>query len=56
MQENDFIRRGRPKGDNLKEMMTLQLDPDMLAKLREAGPGWQAQVNDILRQAVLDPA
>lgn len=32
------------------------VDPDVLAKLREAGPGWQARVNAILRKAVLDAA
>jgi len=31
------------------------VEPDVLA-LREAGPGWQTRVNDILRKAVLDPA
>ena len=54
---NTFIRRGqrdRPKGDNSKEMVTIPLDPDVLAKLREAGPGWQIGVNDILRKAILD--
>ena len=57
-QGDTFIRRGRgrPKSDNPKETVTIQLDPDVLAKLREAGPGWQSRVNDILRKAVLDPA
>ena len=56
---NTFIRRGqhgRPESTNAKEMVTVYLDPDVLAKLREAGPGWQTRVNDILRKAVLDPA
>lgn len=56
---NTFIRvgqRGRPKSANPKEMITIRLDPDVLAKLREAGPGWQTRVNDILRKAILDPA
>ena len=57
-QGDTFVRRGRGQstGDNLKEMVAIQLDPDVLAKLREAGPGWQTRVNDILRKAVLDPA
>ena len=58
-QGDTFIRRGRPKSGNPgdpKETVTIQLDPDVLAKLREAGPGWQTQVNGILRKAILDPA
>ena len=57
-QGDTFIRRGRarPEGDNGKEMVTIPLDPDVLAKLREAGPGWQTQVNDILRKAIPNPA
>lgn len=49
-----FIRRGRgrPKAATTKEQVTVRLDPDVLAKLREAGPGWQTRINDILRKAV----
>ena len=49
-----FIRRGRgrPKADVTKEQITLRLDADVLAKLREAGPGWQTRVNDMLRKAL----
>ena len=46
-----FVRRGRrcpPTGD-AKELVSIRLDPDVLAKLREAGPGWQARVNALLR-------
>ena len=49
-----FIRRGRgrPKSDAPKELISVRLDPDVLAKLREAGPGWQSQINALLRQAL----
>jgi len=51
---NTFIRRGRgrPKSDAAKEQISVRLDPDVLAKLREAGPGWQTQINALLRQAL----
>lgn len=42
-------RRGRPKSDAAKEQISVRLDPDVVAKLREAGPGWQSQINDLLR-------
>jgi len=49
-----FIRRGRgrPPTGRAKELVSLRLDPDVLAKLREAGPGWQSQVSSLLRQAL----
>ena len=49
-----FIKRGpgRPKGGANKEQVTIRLDPDILARLREAGPGWQTRVNGLLREAL----
>ena len=51
---NTFMRRGRgrPKADVTKEQISVRLDPDVLAKLREAGPGWQSQINEMLRDAL----
>jgi uncharacterized protein (DUF4415 family) len=41
----------------VKEQISVRLDPDVLAKLREAGPGWQSRINVLLRQALqLDAA
>jgi uncharacterized protein (DUF4415 family) len=49
-----FVRRGRgrPKTDTPKEQISVRLDRDVLAKLREAGPGWQSQINALLRRAL----
>ena len=49
-----FVRRGpgRPKSDSPKEQISVRLDQDVLAKLREAGPGWQSRINALLRQAL----
>jgi uncharacterized protein (DUF4415 family) len=44
--------RGRPKSESPKEAISLRLDQDVLAKLREGGPGWQSRINGILRQAL----
>ena len=51
---NDFNRRGRgrPKTGAAREQISVRLDPDVVAKLREAGPGWQSQINVILRRAL----
>ena len=53
-----FVRRGRgrPPTGNAKELVSLRLDQDVLANLRQAGPGWQTRVNGILRQALHLPA
>jgi uncharacterized protein (DUF4415 family) len=45
-------RRGRPAVQSPKQQVSIRLDPDVLAKLKATGPGWQARVNDILRKAV----
>jgi uncharacterized protein (DUF4415 family) len=42
-------RGGRPKGSGTKEMVTLRLDKDVLARFRAGGPGWQTRLNDALR-------
>jgi uncharacterized protein (DUF4415 family) len=51
---NRFIKhgRGRPPTGNAKEQISVRLDQEVLAKLREAGPGWQSQINPLLRQAL----
>jgi uncharacterized protein (DUF4415 family) len=51
---NSFVRRGRgrPKAEAAKEQISVRLDPDVLAALRAAGPGWQSRINDLLRQAL----
>ena len=50
---SSFVRRGpgRPKSANAKEAVNIRLDPDVLAALRQSGPGWQSRVNLILRAA-----
>lgn len=49
-----FVRRGpgRPKAEVTKEKISVRLDPDVLARLREGGPGWQSQINTALRKAL----
>lgn len=47
----DALRRGgRPVKPNRKVNQTLRLDPDVLEAYRRQGPGWQALMNDVLRQ------
>lgn len=40
--------RGRPSSE--KELISIRLDPDVLAAFRADGPGWQTRINDALRK------
>ena len=40
---------GRPKVDKLKALVTLRLDTDLLARLRETGLEWQSRLNEAIR-------
>jgi uncharacterized protein (DUF4415 family) len=50
--EGTLTRRGRPRLENPKRQVTIRLDGDLIDRMREAGPGWQSRINDILRKAV----
>ncbi len=48
---NAFVKRlGRPVPEGEPEFVKYWLDSDVLAKLREFGPGWQSQISPLLRQ------
>ena len=51
-QAAEAIRRrpGRPAKPDRKVNQTLRLDPDVVDAYRQKGPGWQAHMNDVLRQ------
>lgn len=40
-----------PKGAAAKCQVTLRLDPDVIARFKEGGPGWQSRMNEALRKA-----
>jgi uncharacterized protein (DUF4415 family) len=41
--------RGRPRLNAPKEQINIRLDADVLALLRQNGPGWQTRINEMLR-------
>ena len=51
-QAAEAIRRrgGRPVKPDRKVNQTLRLDLDVLEAYRQQGPGWQAHMNEVLRQ------
>jgi uncharacterized protein (DUF4415 family) len=42
--------RGRPRLQDPKRLVSLRLDPDVVARFRATGPGWQSRINEILRE------
>jgi uncharacterized protein (DUF4415 family) len=42
--------RGRPAKPGRKVNQTLRLDPDVLEAYRRQGSGWQARINEVLRE------
>jgi uncharacterized protein (DUF4415 family) len=46
-----LVRRGRPKLEVTKKLVSLRIDQDVLQAFRDTGPGWQSKVNDALRKA-----
>ena len=38
---NGVVRGRPPLRDRAKQQVTLRLDPDVIDKFREGGPGWQ---------------
>jgi len=44
------IRRGRPPLPAPKQAVTVRLEPDLLARLRASGPGWQTRLNEAVRE------
>lgn len=46
-------KRGPTPSGRAKVMLTLRLDPDVVAKFRASGPGWQVRINEILRDHAL---
>ena len=44
--------RGRPVAAVKRPMLSMRVDPDVLAHLRASGKGWQTKINALLRQAI----
>jgi uncharacterized protein (DUF4415 family) len=44
-------RRGRPRVEKPRQQVSIRLDPDVIAKFKATGPGWQGRINAILKAA-----
>ncbi|NDW05755.1 BrnA antitoxin family protein [Jiella pacifica] len=43
--------RGRPKSEKPRQQISLRLDPDVIARFKATGEGWQSRINEILTKA-----
>jgi uncharacterized protein (DUF4415 family) len=43
--------RGRPPVEKPLQQISIRLDPDVIAKFKATGKGWQARINAVLRDA-----
>jgi uncharacterized protein (DUF4415 family) len=44
-----LIRRGRPKSDDPKQLITLRLDAAVLRWFQQSGPGYQSRIGAVLK-------
>lgn len=42
----------KPAIPNVKELVSLRIDQEVLEHFQEGGPGWQDRINDALRKAI----
>lgn len=46
-----LVRRGRPKLANRRQLLSLRLLPDVIARWKATGPGWQSRMATSLEKA-----
>jgi uncharacterized protein (DUF4415 family) len=51
-----FKKAGRPRSVNPKQMISLRLPPEVIARWKATGPGWQTRMAERLARAPLPRA
>ncbi|GEO98214.1 BrnA antitoxin family protein [Methylobacterium haplocladii] len=49
-----LTKRGRPKSESPKMLLTLRLDPHVVDAFKATGPGWQTRMNEALAKVAAD--
>lgn len=44
-------RRGRPRMENLRQLLSLRLPADVIERWRASGPGWQTRMAKVLENS-----
>jgi uncharacterized protein (DUF4415 family) len=50
-----LIRRGRPKLESTRQLLSLRLPPEVIASWKASGPGWQTRMAAVLEKSVRTP-
>jgi uncharacterized protein (DUF4415 family) len=45
-----LVRRGRPRLDKPRQLLSLRLPPDVIASWKSSGPGWQTRMAEALER------
>lgn len=45
-----LIRKGRPKSERPKVLLSIRYSPDVVAAFKATGRGWQTRMDDALRE------
>jgi uncharacterized protein (DUF4415 family) len=46
-----LVRRGRPKLDDPRKLLSLRLPPSVISKWKASGPGWQTRMAKVLENS-----
>ena len=46
-----LVRRGRPKLDRPRKLLSLRLPQDVIASWKGSGPGWQTRMAEVLERS-----
>ncbi len=46
-----LVRRGRPRLENPKRLLSLRLAPEVIEGWKASGPGWQTRMADVLKKS-----
>jgi uncharacterized protein (DUF4415 family) len=47
-----LIRRGRPKLESPRQLLSLRLPPNVIANWKATGPGWQTRMVEVLESTI----
>lgn len=50
-QGKKLVRRGRPKLQHPRQLLSLRLPPDVIASWKATGPGWQTRMAQLLEKS-----
>ncbi len=50
-----LVRRGRPKLEHPRQLLSLRLPPDVIARWKASGPGWQTRMAEALERSAPKP-